>query len=117
MHVDRAHKITVSRKSASAACPSSILGLVFMPTARTLARRSSFGASKARDMGLFRFVSEIIDIFAIFPQSHTLVVMSATITGAYATRIADEECSHLVLHAKVDDLSRRFMTQITDTTL
>src|SRR2546421_7259961 len=59
MHIDRTHEITVSREPASAACPISSLGLVFMPTARTLARCPSFGASEARDVSRFRFVGEI----------------------------------------------------------
>lgn len=52
MHIDRANEITVSREPAGTACPISSLGLVMMPTARTLARSSSFGASEAQDASL-----------------------------------------------------------------
>jgi hypothetical protein len=90
MHIDRADQITVSREPAGAACPISSLGLVCTPTARTPARCSSFGAGEAQDMGLFGFVAEIVDVLAIFPQGHTLIVISATVPVAYPMRVANE---------------------------
>ncbi len=116
MHIDRADKITVPREPASSAYPISALGLMTMPTARTLATCSSFGASEARDVSLFRFVGEIVDVCAILPQSHPLVVVSASIPIADTMRIADEERSHLVLDTKVDDLSCGLVTHSSDTT-
>ncbi len=71
MHISRTNEVTVSRKPAGAAGPISSPGLVFVPTARTLATCSSFGASEAQDVGLFGFVSEIVNVFAIFPQGHS----------------------------------------------
>ncbi len=114
MHIDRAHQITVSREPTGAACPISPFGLMTMPTARTLATCSSFGASEARDVSLFGFMSEIVDVFAIFPQGHTLMVVSAIIPIAHAVGIANKQGSYLILNAKVDDLPGGLMTQITD---
>ncbi|HKF36052.1 MAG TPA: hypothetical protein VKB35_04065, partial [Ktedonobacteraceae bacterium] len=76
MHINRANKVTVSREPTGAACPISAFGLVFMPTSGTLTRCSSFRASEARDMGLLCLVSEIVNILAIFPQGHTLIVVA-----------------------------------------
>lgn len=115
MHIDRAHQITVSREAAGTADPISAFGFLFLPTARTLATCASFGASEARDASLLRFVREIVDVFAIFPQGHALIMMSASIPIAYAMRIANEEPSHLVLYTKANDLAGGFVAQIADT--
>src|SRR5262249_6288767 len=56
MHIDRPHEFTVAREPAGAARPSSSSGLVFVPTSGTPAASSSFGAGRARDAGLRRFV-------------------------------------------------------------
>ena len=115
MHIDRTDKIAVTSETADLACPISAFGLLLMPTSGTLTRGSSFRASKARDMSLFRFVGEIVDILAVFPQSHALIVVSAIVTVAHAMRIADEERSHLLLNTEVDDLASGFVPTITDT--
>src|SRR5215469_17592457 len=117
MHIDRANQVTVSREPANSACPISSLGLVFMPTHRTPARCSSFGAGEAHDVGGFGFVGEIVDILAIFPQGHPLIMVSGIIPIAHPMRIADEERTDLVLNAEVDDLPSRLMPQIEDTPL
>jgi hypothetical protein len=114
MHIDRANKVTVAREPARSACPSSAFGLVAMPTYRTLARCSSFGASEAHDVSLFRFVSQVVDIFAVFPQAHPLVVMPSVVVSAHAVGIADEKRSHLLLNTEVDHFSCGLMPQITD---
>ncbi len=115
MHIDRADEITVAREPAGAARPSSLLRLVTMLTAWTVAACSSFAASEARDAGLLRFMRQVVDILAVFPLSHALVVVSAPAFAADAMRVSDEEGSHLVLDAKVDYPPRGFMAQITDT--
>jgi hypothetical protein len=115
MHIDRTHQITVTREPASAACPISPFGLLFMPTARTLATCSSFGASEARDVSLFGFMGQVVNVFPILPQRHTLIMMPSSILIADAMRIADEERAHLVLNAEIDHLARRLMSLIADT--
>ncbi len=104
-------------KSTDPACPISAFGLVFMPTARTLATCASFRASEARDVSSFRFMGEIVDILAIFPPGHTLIVVSAMIPIAHAMRVADEQRSDPIGDTEIDDLPGCLMAQITDTTL
>ncbi len=117
MHIDRAHQIAVANKAAGAARPSSAFGLVTMPTDWTPARCASFGAGEAQDAGLCGFVAEVGDILAVFPAGHALVVMPAIVSRAHTMWVADEERSHLVLDAEVDDLPGRLVAQITDAPL
>ncbi len=117
MHIDRADEIAVSDKPAGATRPLSVLGLVFVPASGTPATGSSFGAGEAQDAGLFCFVTEVVDILAVLPQRHALVVVPALVRLSDAVRIADEESSYLVLNAEVDHGPRRFMAQITDAAL
>jgi len=117
MHIDRANQITMAAKATDSARPISAFGLVFMSTYRTPTTGSSFGAGEAHDVGSFCFVGEIVDIFPVLPQGHTLVVMPAVIPIADTMRIADEERADLVLHTEVDHLASRFVTLITDTVL
>ena len=104
VHIDTANKIAVSDKAAGFACPISSLGLVFVPTCRTLATCASFRASEAHDVSLFGFVREVVDVLAIFPQGHALIMVSPTVLVANAMRIANEEGAHFVVNAEVDDL-------------
>src|SRR5437016_10864836 len=117
MHIDTANNIAVSCKATSLTCPISSLGFVFVPTYRTLAACSSFGASEALDVGLFGFVSEVVDVPAIFPQSHTLVVVSPAITVADTMGIADEERTDMLILAEVDNLTCSFVSHVTNTSL
>ncbi len=114
MHIDGANQITVAPETAGAADPVSVPGLMFMPTSGTAATGSSFRAGEARDVSLVRFVGQIINVFAIFPLAHALIVMLATIFVTYAMWIANEKGAHLVFNTEVDDLTGGFMAQITD---
>ena len=117
MHIDRTDQITVSREPASTACPGSAFGLVFVPTARTPAAGSSFGAGEARDAGLFCFVAQIANIFSIFPQSHPLIVVSTIVLIAYSVGVADEKRSDLIGDTEVNHLPSSLMTQVTNASL
>ena len=90
MHIDRADQVTVAPKAALAAHPISVLGFMFMPTSGTPATGSSFEVGEARDVSLFGFVADVVDVFAILPVAHALVVMLATILVADPMRIACE---------------------------
>src|SRR5258708_605692 len=114
MHIHRSNNVTVSGKATSFTCPISSFGLVFMLTDRTLATCSSFGASKAHDVSLFRLMGQVIDIFAVFPQGHALVVVPAAIPVADTMRIPDEESAHLLLLAEGDHFSCGFVSHITN---
>ena len=109
MHIDRTHEITVALETAGAANPISAFGLVFMPAYRTPATGSSFGAGEAHDVGLFRFVREVVDILAIFPQGHPLVVVPSAIMGTDPMRVANEERANVVFLTEIDDLARCLM--------
>jgi hypothetical protein len=113
MHIDRTHQITVSREPASATHPISSFGLLFVPTCRTLTRCASFGAGEAHDVGNVGFMGQVVDITTIFPQSQTLIVMSAVVVLANAMRIADEKGTNVVLNTEVNHLAGRFVSQIT----
>jgi hypothetical protein len=115
MHIDRANQVTVAPEAAGAADPVSVSGLMFMPTSGTLATSSSFAAGEARDVSLFGFVGKIINVFAVFPLAHPLVVVLATILLADPMWIANEERANLVLHTEGDDLACGFVAQITET--
>ena len=115
MHIDRPNKVSMSGEAASAAYPISPFGLLFLSTSGTLARCSSFGASEAQDVNEFGFVGEIVDVFAVLPAGHTLVVMPAFVMLAYAVRITDEEAPHRMLNTKVYDLSSSCVTHISHT--
>jgi hypothetical protein len=88
------HIIPMAGETARTADPIAVLGFMAMPTARTLATSSSFRASEAQDVSRFGLVGQVRDVFAIFPQCHTLIVMPAAITIAYAMWVADEQCSY-----------------------
>ena len=112
MHIDRANEITMAPKAAPAAGPVSSPGLVCVLASRTPARCSSFGAGRARDACLVRFVGEVINVAAVFPLRHAAIVLAAAVPVAHAVRIADEERSHFLLDAKVDDPTRGLMPEI-----
>jgi len=114
MHIDRANEITMATEAALAARPSSAFGLVTMPAAGTPAAGASFGAGRARDAGLLRFVGEVINVAAVFPLRHAAVVMSATVPVAHAMWVADEECADLVLDTEVDDCASGLVSQVAD---
>ena len=114
MHIHRANQITVAPEAALAAHPISVLGFMLMPTSGTPTTSSSFGVGEAQDVSLFGFVREIVDVFAILPLAHALVVVLATILVADPMRITNEERAHLVFNTEVDHLASGLVTQITD---
>jgi hypothetical protein len=115
MHIDRANEIAMASKSTGSTYPISSLGLVFMPTVRTPAAGSSFGAGEAHDVGLFYFMGQVVNIPSVFPQRHALVVMPSFILIANPMWSADEEQADLVFYTKVDHLAGRFMSLVTHT--
>jgi hypothetical protein len=91
VHIDTADNVSMTCEATFSACPISSFGLVPMPTYRTLAACSSFGASEALDVSGFRFMDEIVNVLAIFPQRHALVMVSPTLTVTDTVGIANEE--------------------------
>jgi hypothetical protein len=60
-------------------------------------------------------VGKVINVFAIFPQTHTLIVMPPVIAVTHSMRITNEERSYLPLHTEIYHLSCGFVAHITDT--
>ena len=112
MHIHTADHVAMPSKSTVPALPHSASGLMFMPAYRTLAACSSFRASEALDAGLYTFVREIVDIFAILPLRHTLVVIPSLVLLAHVMRVADEERANLFFNTEVKHLARGFVAQV-----
>ncbi len=109
MHIDRTHEIAVEASSAVVADPISSFGFVLVLASWTPAAGASFGGGRAQNASLFAFVREVIDVTAVFPLRHAAIVAPATIAGADAMRVADEERPDLVLDAEVGDFARGLM--------
>lgn len=62
-------------------------------------------------------MGEIVDILAVFPPGHALVVMASFVLLPHPVRVADEESTDLVLFAEVNDLPRPFMAQVAHSPL
>src|SRR5262249_23851594 len=62
-------------------------------------------------------VGQIVNIFAIFPQGHTLIVVPTALLFAHAMRIANEEASNLLLDAEVNHFAGGFVSQVTNAPL
>src|SRR5258708_22502103 len=99
------------------ALPYPASGLMPMPAYRTLAARSSFRASEALDAGLCTFVGEVVDVAAVLPLTHALVVVASFVLLAHPMRVPDEERTNLLSLAKPDHLARGFMAQVAHTPL
>jgi putative transposase len=65
----------------------------------------------------FAFVGEVVDVLAIFPQGHALIVVSATVLVADPMRIADEEGPNLLFDTEVDHYAGGFVPQVAHTPL
>jgi hypothetical protein len=63
-------------------------------------------------VALCAFVIEIFSIFAILPLGHTLTVMPASRTPAYAIGIADVDSSDMLLYTKAHHPPNAFMAQV-----
>ena len=117
MHIGTADEITVTAKPAGVARPNSSFGLVSMPASGTPARCPSFGAGEAHDAGLCCFIGQIVDIFAVFPQCHPLVVMPSLILMPHSMRISNEKRPDCIRYAEIDHALGGFMPLVTNTPL
>src|SRR5262245_920493 len=67
-------------------------------------------------MDCFTFMREVVDVLAIFPQGHALIVVSAIIVIAHAMRIPYEESADVLFDTKVDHFTGSFVPQIANAT-
>ncbi len=114
VHVHRTYDIPVAFKSTGLASPVPPFGLMTMATYGTPAGRTTFVPGEARDAVLFRLLLQIIDIPAVLPLAHALVVVAAGVLAADPIRVADKEGFDAMGLAEIDHLARALVTQIPD---
>jgi hypothetical protein len=83
-----------------------------MTAYRTLAGCSPLRASEALDAALLTFVLQVVDVLAVFPLGHPLVVVPARGLVAHAVRVADVELANPMLFAKLHNLSCPLVAQV-----
>jgi hypothetical protein len=76
-----------------------------MAAFRTAGTGSPFRPAEARNAGMFTLVLEVLDVLAIFPLGHPLVMFSTTWLIAYPIWIPNIEIRYLVCLAEVDHLA------------
>lgn len=112
VHVDRAYDVPVAYKSTGLASPVPPSGLVTMAAYGTPAGRTTLIPGEAHDAVLFRLLLQVIDVPAIFPLAHALVVVAATVFSPNTIRVADEHRFHSMFLTKIHDLTGPFMAQV-----
>ncbi len=109
MHIHASHDIAVATKATVPAGPIATRWLLAFPTRRTRAAGSPLTAREARQVGLLAFLLQVIDIFAILPARHPLVVMPTRIFVPHAIRVAHIHRLHAFLLAEVHHLPGGFV--------
>ncbi len=62
-------------------------------------------------------MGEIVDILAVLPLGHALVMMASFVLLPHAMRVADEEGANLLLLTKLDHLPGPLVAQVAYTAL
>ena len=116
VHVHRTYDIPVAFKSTGLASPVPPFGLMTMATYGTPAGRTTFVPGEAwamrptmHDAVLFRLLLQIIDIPAVLPLAHALVVVAAGVLAADPIGVADEHGFHFMRLAEVHHLTGALM--------
>jgi hypothetical protein len=73
-----------------------------MAAFRTPGARFPLLSGEARHAGEIDFVHQVVNIFAIFPLTHALVVMSPQAALSHAVRIVDEDLRDAIDLAEAD---------------
>ena len=110
MHIDRTDEIAMIAKPIATTDRVSYLGLVCMSANRTPARCASFGGGRARDAVLFGCIGKRVDVAAVWPCGYTAIVMPGRVRIADSVRVTNEERSHVLFDAEVDDLPSGFVS-------
>ncbi|CCG91387.1 hypothetical protein MFUM_1020113 [Methylacidiphilum fumariolicum SolV] len=111
MPVDAADHIPVTLKATFRASPVPSIGLVAMAAFRTPAGRAALVPGEARDAGLLRLLHQIVQILAVFPLAHPLVVTASASASARPIRVAG---LNSMIQAEVYDLPDAFVTQVAN---
>ncbi|KIE57708.1 hypothetical protein A946_11790 [Methylacidiphilum kamchatkense Kam1] len=114
VHVYSAHDIPVAFKSTGFASPDPPFGLVAMAAYGTPAGRTSFAPGEARDAVLFRLLFQILDILAVLPLAHTLIVVASSMLAANPVRVSDKKGFDATVLAEVHHRPGAFVAQVAD---
>ena len=117
VHVHRAYDIPVAFKSTGLASPVPPFGLMTMAAYGTQARSTTFIANEAHDAVLFRLLLQVIDIPAVLPLAHALVVVTPGVLASYPIGVADEQGFDAALLAEIHHLAGPLMAQVPDAAL
>ena len=101
MHVDCAYDIPVAFESTGFASPVPPFGLMAMAAYGTPAGRTTLIPGEAHDAVLFRLLLQVIDILAVLPLAHALVVVTTTLFATHSIRITHEYGLYSVVFAKI----------------
>ena len=91
MHIDCAYDVSVADKATDLASPVPPFGLMTMAAYGTPAGRTSFVPGEAHDAVLLRLLFQIVDILAVLPLRHALIVVTTRILATNSVRISDIE--------------------------
>ena len=109
VHVHRAYDIPVAFKSTDFASPVPPFGPVAMAAYGTPTGGTTFIPGEAHDAVLFRLLLQIIDIPAVLPLAHALVVVTPRVLATDPIGVADEHGFHFMRLAEVHHLTGALM--------
>jgi hypothetical protein len=117
MHVGRPHDIAVEGEATTGTGPLSAAWFLVVAASRTVAAGAPLGATEAHDACQETLVGQIRPVSPVFPVTHPLLVMPSGLAPTHPVRVADKEQADPLPYAKVDDLARPLVPQITDASL
>ena len=124
MHIDRAHDVPVAYKPTGFASPVPPFGLVTMAAYGTPPLRAAMPAGcttlipgEAHDAVLFRLLLQVINIPAVLPLAHALIVVTPGVLASYPIGVADEKGFDAALLAEIHHLAGPLMAQVADAAL
>ncbi|CAI9084955.1 protein of unknown function [Candidatus Methylacidiphilum fumarolicum] len=85
-----------------------------MAAFRTPAGGAALVPGEARDAGLLRLLHQIVQILAVFPLAHPLVVTASASASTHPIRVAGEDGLNSMIQAEVHDLPDAFVTQVAN---
>ena len=105
VHIHRAYDIPVAFKATGLAPPVSPFGLVTVAAYGTPAGRASFVPSEAHDAVLFGLLLQVINIPAVLPLAHALIVVTPGVLASYPVWIADKNGFDAAFLAEIHHLA------------
>ncbi len=78
---------------------------------------TTFIPGEAHDAVLFRLLLQVIDIPAVLPLAHALIVVTPGVLASYPIRVANEDRLHFMCLAEIHHLASPFMAEVIDAAL